>query len=144
MFSRNLELAQALDRLGQYLEIDGADKFRCRAYHRAARSVGAAPYDIVERVLDEGDPGPLPGVGPRIGALIREFAASGRIARLEELRAQYPVGLLELRRVPRLNARRIRLLHDRLGISDTVFHPQGEVYTSVRLLDTKPGTNRDG
>jgi DNA polymerase (family 10) len=116
MFRRNLELAHALDRLGLYLEIDGADKFRCRAYHRAARSVGAATYDVVERVLDLGDPGSLPGVGPRIGALIREFAAAGRLSRLDELEARYPEGLLELRRVPRLNPRRIRLLHERLGV----------------------------
>ena len=116
MHRRNLELAQALDRLSLYLELDGADKFRCRAYQRAARSVGAAPYDIVERVLDVGDPGPLPGVGPRIGALIREYAAAGSLSRLEQLQAQYPEGLLELRRVPRLNPRRIRLLHDRLGV----------------------------
>jgi DNA polymerase (family 10) len=116
MFRRNLELAHALDRLAEYLELDGADKFRCRAYHRAARSVGAAPYDVLDRVREDGDPGPLPGVGPRIGALIREFAGTGRIARLEELQAGYPAGLLELRRVPRLNVRRIRLLHDRLGV----------------------------
>jgi DNA polymerase (family 10) len=116
VFDRNLRLADSLDRLGLYLEIDGADKFRCRAYHRAARSVGAAPYDVVERVLRDGDPGPLPGVGPRIGALVREFAAAGRIARLDELEARYPPGLLELRRVPRLSPARIRLLHDRLGV----------------------------
>lgn len=116
MQGRNPELAAALDRLARYLELDGTDKFRVRAYRRAARSVAAAPFDVLDRVKCEGGPGPLPGVGPRLGALVCEYARSGRIRRLEELEEKYPAGLLELLRLPRLRADRIRILHEKLGI----------------------------
>lgn len=116
MEGRNLELAAALDRLALFLELDGADKFRTRAYRRAARSVAAAPFDVLDRARCEGGPAPLPGVGPRLGALICEYAATGHLRRLRQLEARYPSELLELLRLPRLGARRVRLLHDRLGI----------------------------
>jgi DNA polymerase (family X) len=113
---RNLELASVLDRLALYLELDGADKFRTRAYRRAARSIAAASFDVLDRVHCEGGPGPLPGVGPRLGALICEYDRTGRIRRLAELESQYPSSLLELLRLPRLGPRRVRILHEKLGI----------------------------
>lgn len=116
MEGRNLELAAALDRLALFLELDGAEKFRTRAYRRAARSIAASSFDVLERARCSAAPAPLPGVGPRLGALVCEYAATGAIRRLRQLEEKYPAGLLDLLRVPRLGARRIRLLHDRLGI----------------------------
>jgi DNA polymerase (family X) len=116
VYRRNLELSAALDRLALYLEIDGADKFRTRAYRRAARSIAAASFDVLDRVHGEGECGPLPGVGPRLSALIREYDRTGRIRRLAELESHYPSSLLELLRLPRLGPRRIRILFEQLGI----------------------------
>jgi DNA polymerase (family 10) len=116
MERRNLELASVLDRLALYLELDGADKFRTRAYRRAARSIAAASFDVLDRVRCEGGPGPLPGVGPRLSALICEYHRTGRIRRLAELESQYPSSLLELLRLPRLGPRRVRILHEKLGV----------------------------
>src|SRR6185503_9282993 len=116
MEGRNLELAAALDRLALFLELDGADKFRTRAYRRAARSVAAATFDVLENARCQEGPARLAGVGPRLGALVCEYAATGQIRRLQQLEEKYPAGLLELLRLPRLGPRRIRLLHDRLGI----------------------------
>jgi len=123
MLVRNLELASALERLAQYLELDGADRFRTRAYRRAARSVRAAPYDVLEAVTHDRDPADLPGVGPRLAGLIRSYARSGHLTRLQELEARYPCGLLELIRIPGLGVRRVRgcssVLSDGLGCNKT-------------------------
>jgi DNA polymerase (family 10) len=113
---RNVDLAAAFERLALFLELDGADKFRTRAYRRAARSIAAATFDVADSVRCEDGPAPPPGVGPRLGALVCEYAATGRIRRLQQLEEKYPAGLLDLLRLPRLGARRVRLLHDRLGI----------------------------
>src|SRR5688572_23235515 len=108
MQGRNLELASALDRLALFLELAGAAKFRTRASRRAARSIAAAPFDVLVSARCDGGPAPLPGVGPRLGALICEYAATGRLRRLDQLEAKYPSELLDLLRLPRLGAQRVR------------------------------------
>jgi len=113
---RNFELAAALDRLALFLELDGADKFRTRAYRRAARAIAASTFDVLESARCEGGPAPIPGVGPRLSALIREYAETGQFRLLRRLEAKYPSELLDLLRFPRLGPRRVRLLYQRLGI----------------------------
>jgi DNA polymerase (family X) len=110
---RNLDLAASLELMGDLLELDGADRFRARAYRLAARSIARTPFEVVEHVL-RGER--LPGVGEGLAAKIRGYAKYGALPGLEPLKAKWPPSLLPLFRVARLNAKRIRLLHDKLGI----------------------------
>src|SRR5688500_13891743 len=99
--------------MGDLLELDGADKFRARAYRLAARSIARQPSDVVEHILRDEK---VPGVGEGLAAKIRGYAKSGVLPGLEALKAKWPPSLLPLFRVARLNAKRIRLLHERLGV----------------------------
>jgi hypothetical protein len=87
---RNEEIADPLERIGLLLEEQGADRFRVRAYRRAAGVVRSFPDSIARISTREGMDGltQLPGVGRSIGAAIREFVATGRIALLERLEGQ--------------------------------------------------------
>ena len=117
MIPANLKLASALDEMGRLLFLSGAQRFRVRAYHQAARSIAEADIDVVAETRSRGrTPSGLRGVGPRISSLIYRYAEDGDLPGLEELQRDIPSGLLELLRVPRLGVRRIRILHEQLGI----------------------------
>lgn len=115
MSPENLKLAAALDRMGHLLHLAGADRFRVKAYARAARSIAAAGVDVVAQTRSHGVPD-LPGIGPRMAALILRYAEDGELPGLEDLEREVPSSLLELLRVPRLNVRRIRILQEKLGV----------------------------
>ena len=60
-----------------------------------------------------------PGIGPSTLSVVRELVETGESAYLNKLREGIPEGLLELLRVPGLNAAKIQVIHDVLGV-DTV------------------------
>lgn len=120
MSPRNSDIANAFYRMAELLEIEGANPFRVRAYRRA----GAVIEDLSEPVsdmlargvdLDEA----LPGVGADLAGKIQEICETGRLAALEAVEARTPPQLADLTTIPGLGPRRIRLLHDRLGVTST-------------------------
>jgi DNA polymerase (family 10) len=86
-----------------------------RAYENAARTfegLAEEPQELVEagRVAE------LPGVGPGLAQSVAELVQTGRLTLHDELRRKFPPGLLDLFRVGGLGAKRIRLLHEQLGV----------------------------
>src|SRR5690606_26777748 len=103
------EIAAALREIAAYVDLEG-NRFRARAYERAARSIGAvAELDrlIAERRLDE-----LPGIGKSLARVIEELATRGRIELLERLRERWPRVVLELAALPEVGPERARRLHE--------------------------------
>lgn len=86
----NEEIADPLERISLLLEEQGADRYRVRAYRRAADNVRAHSGSVSRLALDQGAEGlvRLPGVGRSIGGAILEFVATGRIGLLERLEGQ--------------------------------------------------------
>ena len=111
----NEEVAGLLREYAELIQITGGDVFRARNYEKAARSVRGWGEDIGQ--LDVKGLRAIPGVGASIAAKIAEYAATGRIAALDELRARIPAGVLELTRVPGLGPKRALPLHHDLGVS---------------------------
>ncbi len=107
-------VAAALQETAMLLEISGAERFRGRAYARAARSVADLSEDlgllVAEQRLTE-----IKGVGRTLAAQIKELYTSGHSAFLDELRALLPPGVIELSRV--LSVKKIAALHEALGIT---------------------------
>ena len=111
----NEEVAGLLREYAELIQITGGDVFRARNYEKAARSVRGWGEDIGQ--LDAKGLRAIPGVGASIAAKIAEYAATGRIAALDELRARIPAGVLELTRVPGIGPKRALALHHDLGVS---------------------------
>ena len=88
MIPENLKLAAALDEMGRLLFLSGAQRFRVRAYHQAARSIADADVDVVAETRSRGVPSGLRGVGPRLSALIHRYAEDGDLPGLEELQRE--------------------------------------------------------
>lgn len=112
----NAEIARIFDRVADLLEIEGANAFRVRAYHNAARTLGELSRDVSEMVAGGEDLTELPGIGKDLAAKIREIASTGRISLLEAIERRTPQTLADLMKIPGMGPRRIHVLHDELGI----------------------------
>ena len=108
-------IAAALREIATYLDLEG-DRYRARAYARAADSLQAGPD--VPRLLAEGRLTELDGVGESIARVIGELAATGATGVLDRLRARWPAMIVELARLPGVGAPRARVLHQELAPAD--------------------------
>jgi DNA polymerase (family 10) len=110
------EVARALDEIGNYLELNPANKFKAVAFQRASRAVSALDKDL-EKLAADRTLYDVSGIGKATGAVIEELLSTGASRYLAELRQQYPPGIFELLRVPKLGLRKIGVLHSELGVS---------------------------
>jgi DNA polymerase (family 10) len=111
----NTEIAAALDELGDLSELDGAVIHRIVAYRNAAKAVRDASVSVTA-LAREGRATELPGVGAIIQEKILALADEGDIPASVKLRAKFPVGLLQLTRLPGLGPKRARRLFEELSI----------------------------
>jgi DNA polymerase (family 10) len=109
-------IVRVLRETGALLELRGENPFRVRAYENAAKAILGLVEQPEER-LEAGTISEIPGIGPALAAVIAEIVQTGASAQHEALKAQYPAGILELFRVPGLGTKRIRLVHEQLGVS---------------------------
>jgi DNA polymerase (family 10) len=129
----NAEVASALHEIADLLEIKGEQRFRITAYRRGAEGVEGSSKDVCE--LSETELQSLPGVGKGVAARVKEFCASGTMRSLEDLRAQVPIGLREMTRVPGVGPKRAMDLYKALKISN--LEELKEAAESGRIAEVK-------
>ncbi len=113
----NEEIAAALERVADLLEVQRASGWRVRAYRSAAASVRQAAERLSLVAEREGREGleRLPAVGRSIAALILELSLTGRLGLLDRLEGQVsPEDLLTS--VPGIGEELARRLHHELGV----------------------------
>ncbi|HMG01479.1 MAG TPA: helix-hairpin-helix domain-containing protein, partial [Gemmatimonadaceae bacterium] len=108
--------AYVLSQIGALLAVKGEQKFKARAYAGAARSLIALDTDDLAPLLRSGELAETPGIGPATLSVVRELVETGESSYLNQLREGIPEGLLEVLRVPGLNAAKVQLIHDALGV----------------------------
>jgi DNA polymerase (family 10) len=101
--------------MGTLLELKGENPFRCRAYHQAAQALASLPSDLSAMIAD-GSLSEVPGIGQTLFAKIAQLVTSGHLPAYDELRKSTPPGLMALLRVPGLGPKKIKALHETLGI----------------------------
>ncbi len=111
----NEELSRRFAEIATLLKISGADRFRVRAYERAADAIGAAPVDLGATPRE--DLTDVKGIGESTATKIIEYLDSGTMSMLEDLRQKVPAGVVELTRVPGLGPKTAVLMHERLGVA---------------------------
>src|SRR5881275_986447 len=112
------EIAGVLERIATLLELKGENPFKTRAYTNAARAIETFGANV-SNFQDEEAVAKIPGIGKSIALKIRELAETGSLKYFRELSAEFPPGILELFSLPGLGAKKIKALHDRLGVSST-------------------------
>jgi len=116
MIVHNTDVAAIFYRLAELLEIEGANPFRVRAYRRAAATVEDLPEPAAALIARGGDLTELPGIGDDLAGKIREICETGRLRALEEVEARTPSALAQLTAIPGLGPKRVKALHDALGV----------------------------
>jgi len=109
------EVARTLDEIAKYVELSEPNRFKALAFEKAARALAALDRDPAD-LIASGDLQKMPGIGKTTASVVEELVRTGRSRYLDELRKQYPPGIFELLRVPRLGLKKIGLLHDKLGV----------------------------
>lgn len=112
----NAAIGGILDDFGDLLEIAGADRYRTLSYHKAAHAIRAWDEDI-SRTAAEGRLTEIPGVGPKLQAIVTSLIARGSFPEFDEVTATLPVSIVELMRVPGVGPKRAKSLYDELGIA---------------------------
>ena len=108
--------AHVLSQIGALLNVKSDQKFKARAYAGAARALIALDTDDLAPLIRSGELADTPGIGPATLSVIRELVETGESSYLNTLREGMPEGLLELLRVPGLNAAKIQVIYDALGV----------------------------
>jgi DNA polymerase (family 10) len=108
--------AHFLSQIGALLEAKGEHKFKARAYAGAARALIALDTDDLGPLVRSGELAKTPGIGPATLGVVRELVETGESSYLAKLREGMPEGLADLMRVPGLNAARIQVIHQALGV----------------------------
>jgi DNA polymerase (family 10) len=114
---RNIEIATLFSRIGDLLEIQGANPFRVRAYRRAAENLETLT-DNIESIVSRGATREIPGIGEDLAAKIAEYVATGKIKFYEELKKEVPLGLLEIVTIPSVGPKTAKKIYDRFHVKD--------------------------
>lgn len=112
------QVAEVLISIGTLLELKGENPFKTRAYLNAARAVESAGEPLAKLVAED-RLADIAGIGEGIRKKIVELVTTGKLPYYEELKASVPPGLLALLEIPGVGPKKIKALHDQLGI-DTV------------------------
>jgi len=108
-------VSRTLDEISRYIQLSDPNPFKAKAFEKAARAVGDLEEDV-EALVASGAIYDVDGIGKATGKVIEEIVQTGGSQYLEELRTQFPAGIFELLRVPKLGLKKIGQLHSELGI----------------------------
>jgi DNA polymerase (family 10) len=109
-------VASILDEIASLLQLKGENPFRARAYENAARAINALDGDL-DTLVRNGKLAGTPGLGPGLIQNITELVTTGHMLLYDQLQAEIPAGLKAMLRIPGLGPKRIKQIHDALGIA---------------------------
>jgi DNA polymerase (family 10) len=109
------DIIDLLERIGTMMEIKGENPFKIRAYFAGARTLQTMEDDLGE-VIAEGRLGDIPGIGKALTEKIETLHATGKLEFYDKLVTSVPSGLMDLLEVPGLGGKKIKALHEQLGV----------------------------
>ena len=113
----NPQIAEVFENIAGLLEMKGESSFTVRAYQRVVRTIERLPTELDHMVREEEDLKEIPGVGQAISDKITELVTSGKLKFFDELKEEFPDGILEVMRVPGVGPKTTKRLMDELGVS---------------------------
>jgi len=109
-------IAAALQEIAALMELKGGQyRFKAKAYNAGARSLQGVGN--LDQLVAQDRLTTLPRIGDALASQIKQLYSTGESSVLNQLRQEFPSGILELATVPGLSLTKIKLLHDELGIN---------------------------
>jgi DNA polymerase (family 10) len=113
---KNADIATVFENIADLLELKGENRFKIRAYGRAAEIIRHLPEEM-ELMHQEGkDFTDIAGIGDAIAAKSMELVTTGRLRFYEELKAQLPEGIISLMDIPGIGPKTAYRLATELGV----------------------------
>ncbi|MAJ01417.1 MAG: DNA polymerase/3'-5' exonuclease PolX [Euryarchaeota archaeon] len=114
-FSRN-QVAKVLHQMAVLLELQGANVFRVRSYQNASRMLGTVTQDFGELVAS-GQLFEMKGIGKGLGSALSQAVLEGAWPDdWVDKHENTPQGMIEMLGIPGLGPKRIKQMHDELGV----------------------------
>lgn len=108
-------LAEVLDEIALLLELKNENPFKVRAYRQGADTVRNYDGDIVQLAIDNQLDG-IKGIGEALRDKLHLLASTGTLLYHQHLRAEFPPGIFDLFELQGLGPKKIKTLHETLGI----------------------------
>jgi DNA polymerase (family X) len=110
------EMAEVLEEIALLLELKGENPFKVRAYRQGAETVRNFEGEIVG-LAGRNELEGIKGLGEALRDKLHELASTGSLKFHQDLRAEFPPGLFELFDLQGLGPKKVKALHEALGIS---------------------------
>ncbi|NLW50009.1 MAG: DNA polymerase/3'-5' exonuclease PolX [Candidatus Brocadiaceae bacterium] len=112
---KNAAVAALFETMADVMEIKGENAFRVNSYRKVARILRDLTEDL-EAIHTRGELTELPGVGQSSAEKIAQYFETGRVAAYDELLDGFPLGALDMLRVPGLGPKTVGRLMAEKGI----------------------------
>ncbi|TVP79244.1 MAG: DNA polymerase/3'-5' exonuclease PolX [Puniceicoccaceae bacterium] len=109
------EIVEVLEDIAVLLELKGENPFKIRAYATGARALDTMEDDL-GAVIGEGRLGSIKGIGSALVDKIETLHATGELEYYTKLRESVAPGLIEMLDIPGLGGKKVKKLHDALGL----------------------------
>ena len=108
-------VAEVLKEIGVLLELKGENPFKTRAYVNGARTLEGLTEPL-DTLIHEERLGEVKGIGKALVEKITELFETGELEYYTNLKASIPPGLIEMLDVQGMGPKKVKALHDKLGI----------------------------
>lgn len=114
---KNKEIAGLLYEIAKLLDLKNENPFRVRSYEKAAQNIENLSEDV-EKIIHENKLHNIPGIGKGIAQKIEEYFSKGKLEYYENLKKEFPEGLLKITSVPGIGSKTTKILYEKLGIKN--------------------------
>lgn len=113
----NAEIARFFYEIAELLELKGANPFRIRSYFRAAQTIETLTENLAG-LAAAGKLCDLPGIGESMAQKIAELLQTGKLRFYQDLKKEFPAGILELLKIPGIGPKHAARLYKELGVKN--------------------------
>ncbi|MCH2614776.1 MAG: helix-hairpin-helix domain-containing protein, partial [Opitutales bacterium] len=110
------EISDILKEIATLLELKGENPFKIRAYTNGARALESLDEDL-DVLIGETRLSKVPGLGKALVEKIKTLHETGSLEFYDKLKDSIDDGLVSMLEIPGLGAKKIKALHDALGIA---------------------------
>ncbi len=109
------DIIDILEEIAVLLELKGEGVFKVRAYQSGARVLETLEEDF-KSLVDNNGLINISGIGKALVEKITTLYNTGKLDYYDQLKASVPNGLIEMLDIPGLGAKKIKAIHEKLGV----------------------------
>ncbi|MGK0456356.1 MAG: DNA polymerase (family 10) [Zhongshania aliphaticivorans] len=112
---KKADIVGVLEEIAVLLELRGENPFKIRAYTTGARALETQEEDLGE-LIEQGELSLVKGIGSALAEKIETLHTTGELVYYTDLRASIAPGLIEMLQIPGLGGKKVKKIHDALGL----------------------------